>query len=73
MSAPSMILFYSPASPFVRKVMVVLHETGQTERVALQSVNLTPVSPVAELNQGNPAGKIPACAWPTATCCTTAG
>ncbi|WP_262405469.1 glutathione S-transferase [Pseudomonas fluorescens] len=60
MSAPSMTLFYSPASPFVRKVMVVLHETGQTERVALQSVNLTPVSPVAELNQGNPAGKIPA-------------
>jgi glutathione S-transferase len=24
-----MILFHSPLSPFVRKVMVVLHETGQ--------------------------------------------
>ncbi|MNJ54381.1 putative GST-like protein YibF [compost metagenome] len=44
----------------MRKVLVVLHETGQTDRVALQTVNLTPVSPVAELNQGNPAGKIPA-------------
>ncbi|MGH8485511.1 MAG: glutathione S-transferase N-terminal domain-containing protein, partial [Pseudomonas sp.] len=39
MSAPSMTLFHSPASPFVRKVLVVLHETGQTERVALQTVN----------------------------------
>lgn len=60
MAAASMTLFYSQASPFVRKVMVVLHETGQTDRVALHTVNLTPVSPVAELNQGNPAGKIPA-------------
>ncbi|CAM3641475.1 putative GST-like protein YibF [compost metagenome] len=60
MSAPSMTLFHSPASPFVRKVLVVLHETGQTDRVALHAVNLTPVNPVAELNQGNPAGKIPA-------------
>ncbi|MFQ6573648.1 glutathione S-transferase [Pseudomonas sp. UM16] len=60
MSTASMTLFHSPASPFVRKVLVVLHETGQTDRVALQTVNLTPVSPVAELNQGNPAGKIPA-------------
>ncbi|MEE1866292.1 glutathione S-transferase [Pseudomonas auratipiscis] len=60
MSAASMTLFHAPASPFVRKVMVVLHETGQIDRVTLQSVNLTPVNPVAELNQGNPAGKIPA-------------
>ncbi|MFK8331444.1 glutathione S-transferase [Pseudomonas sp. BJa5] len=60
MSAPSMMLFHSPASPFVRKVMVLLHETGQTDRVAVHSINLSPVSPDAELNQGNPAGKIPA-------------
>lgn len=60
MSAPSMTLFHSPSSPFVRKVMVVLHETGQVDRVALHAVNLSPVSPVDELNQGNPAGKIPA-------------
>ena len=60
MTAASMTLFHSNASPFVRKVMVLLHETGQTDRVTLHTVNLSPVSPVAELNQGNPAGKIPA-------------
>ena len=60
MSAPTMTLFHSPASPFVRKVMVVLHETGQTNRVAVQSINLSPVAPDADLNQTNPAGKIPA-------------
>ena len=56
----SMTLFHSPLSPFVRKVMVVLHETGQVDRVKVQSVNITPVSPDADLNQGNPSGKIPA-------------
>lgn len=56
----NMTLFYSPLSPFVRKVMVVLHETGQVDRVTVQPVNITPVSPDADLNQGNPAGKVPA-------------
>ncbi|WP_171006500.1 glutathione S-transferase [Pseudomonas sp. 2FG] len=56
----SMTLFHSPASPFVRKVMVLLHETGQLERVALHCVTLSPVSPSPEVNAGNPAGKIPA-------------
>lgn len=60
MATPSMILFFSPLSPFVRKVRVALHETGQTDRVALQAVNVSPVSPDADLNQGNPAGKLPA-------------
>ncbi|MDD0977595.1 glutathione S-transferase [Pseudomonas fontis] len=60
MSVATMTLFHSPASPFVRKVLVLLHETGQTDRVALKTINLTPVNPVAELNEGNPAGKIPA-------------
>ena len=60
MSTPSMTLFHNPASPFVRKVMVLLHETGQTDRVALQLSQLSPVSPDAVLNQDNPLGKIPA-------------
>ncbi|WP_285419270.1 glutathione S-transferase [Pseudomonas sp. efr-133-TYG-5] len=60
MSAPSMTLFHNPLSPFVRKVMVLLHETGQQDRVALQDCVLTPVSPDAALNQDNPLGKIPA-------------
>lgn len=56
----SMTLFHSPLSPFVRKVMVVLHETGQLERVTLQAVDISPVKPDTQLNQGNPIGKIPA-------------
>ncbi|MFC6296867.1 glutathione S-transferase [Pseudomonas sp. CCM 7893] len=60
MSAPSMTLFHNPASPFVRKVLVLLHETGQQERVALQTVLVTPINPIEQLNDGNPLGKIPA-------------
>jgi glutathione S-transferase len=60
MPVPSMTLFHNPASPFVRKVMVLLHETGQTNRVALQASQLTPVSPDLALNEDNPLGKIPA-------------
>ncbi|AZE51618.1 Glutathione S-transferase family protein [Pseudomonas chlororaphis] len=60
MSTPSMTLFHNPASPYVRKVMVLLHETGQMDRVALQASQLTPVNPDTALNQDNPLGKIPA-------------
>ncbi|WP_028684195.1 glutathione S-transferase [Pseudomonas chlororaphis] len=60
MSTPSMTLFHNPASPYVRKVMVLLHETGQRDRVALQASQLTPVNPDTALNQDNPLGKIPA-------------
>ncbi|MHC8353367.1 glutathione S-transferase [Pseudomonas sp. RT4P38] len=60
MSAPSMTLFHNPLSPFVRKVMVLLHETGQQDRVALQDCVLTPVTPDLSLNEDNPLGKIPA-------------
>jgi len=60
MSAPSMTLFHNPASPFVRKVLVLLHETGQQDHVALQTVLVTPINPIAQLNDGNPLGKIPA-------------
>ncbi|KTC12090.1 glutathione S-transferase [Pseudomonas marginalis ICMP 9505] len=60
MSTPSMTLFHNPASPFVRKVRVLLIETGQQDRVALQGCMPTPVSPDAQVVQGNPVGKIPA-------------
>ncbi|AZD82322.1 glutathione S-transferase [Pseudomonas chlororaphis] len=60
MSTPSMTLFHNPASPYVRKVMVLLHETGQLDRVALHASQLTPVNPDTTLNQDNPLGKIPA-------------
>ena len=60
MSAPTMTLYTNPASPFARKVLILLHETGQLDRVALQQTSLTPVNPAAELIDDNPAGKIPA-------------
>jgi len=60
MSAPSMTLFHNPASPFVRKVLVLLHETGQQDRVALQLSQLTPVKPDQALIHDNPLSKIPA-------------
>ena len=60
MSAPSMTLFHNPASPFVRKVRVLLIETGQQDRVALHACMPTPITPDADVVQGNPTGKIPA-------------
>lgn len=60
MTVATMTLFHNPASPYVRKVRVLLHETGQTERVALQLSQLSPVHPDSQLNQDNPLGKIPA-------------
>ena len=55
----SLTLYHSPTSPYVRKVMVLLHETGQLDTVALRGVQLSPVHPSDELNEHNPAGKIP--------------
>lgn len=60
MSVPSMTLFYNPASPFARKVLILLHETGQCDRVELLPTQVSPVSPDAALNHDNPAGKLPA-------------
>ena len=55
-----MKLYYAAASPFVRKVMMVLHETDQLDDVELVSAVGTAVQtgtmPVAQ----NPLGKIPA-------------
>ncbi|MCF7542406.1 glutathione S-transferase family protein [Pseudomonas petrae] len=60
MSAPSMTLYYNAASPFARKVLILLHETGQASRVSLKAVAVTPVSPNVEVCRDNPCGKIPA-------------
>jgi len=60
MSAPSMTLYYNAASPFARKVLILLHETGQTGRVGLRPVTVTPVTPDSDLCHNNPSGKIPA-------------
>ena len=55
-----MKLYQNPASPFVRKVRVVLAETGMEDKVALEEVTITPVSPGEAVPAKNPLGKIPA-------------
>lgn len=60
MSCKEMTLFYSPASPFARKVIVLLHETRQLDNVELFDVQLSPVSPSGDVIARNPSGKIPA-------------
>ena len=55
-----MKLAYSPTSPYVRKVLVVLHETGQLADVTLESRATTPLAPDAALLPQNPLGKVPA-------------
>lgn len=52
-------LLGSPASPFVRKVQALIHETGQTD-VTLQEVSTTPLATAPEVAAANPVGKIPA-------------
>ena len=60
MPTATMTLFHNTASPFVRKVMLVLHETAQLDRVQLVDTQVAPIKPNAQLNADNPAGKIPA-------------
>lgn len=55
-----MKLYYSPASPFVRKVLVAATELGLRDRIEIVDAKLSPTSPDAELSKHNPLGKIPA-------------
>lgn len=55
-----MKLVSASASPFVRKVHVILHETGQLDDVEILPVKTTPVATAAEVAAANPLGKIPA-------------
>lgn len=55
-----MKLFHSHTSPYVRKVMVVLHETGQLDDVELETSVTTPFDPAAGLIGKNPLTKLPA-------------
>ncbi len=55
-----MKLYYSPTSPYVRKVMVLLRETGQLDDVTLDSITPTPTDPPKRLLGTNPLTKIPA-------------
>ena len=55
-----MKLYYSPTSPYVRKVMVLLHETGQLDDVELIGASGTPLDPADPLLGKNPLTKVPA-------------
>ncbi len=54
-----MKLYYTPTSPFVRKVMVVAHETGQAGRLETTLLRPTPTKADAVLSKDNPLSKIP--------------
>lgn len=55
-----MRLHYSPTSPYARKVLVLLKETGQEATVTLQGAMGSPVDPGSMPLGANPLGKIPA-------------
>lgn len=55
-----LILHHSAASPYARKVMVLLHETDQAEAVTLVPAAGNPVEPGSMPVGLNPLGKIPA-------------
>lgn len=54
-----MRLRHAAPSPFVRKVMVALHETGMIDRVALEPGATSPLDPDPGNLEVNPTGKIP--------------
>jgi glutathione S-transferase len=54
-----MTLHWSPRSPYVRKVMIAVHEMGLTERVRIVRTIVGGTTPHAELMKLNPLGKIP--------------
>lgn len=56
----SLTLYGNSASPFVRKVQLLLHEAGAQDRVTVQDVAGHPTAPGALPLDHNPLGKIPA-------------
>lgn len=55
-----MKLISSPLSPFVRKVRVLLHESGLADQVEVVDVATTPLETDALVAAANPLGRIPA-------------
>lgn len=54
-----MKLYYSPGSPFARKVRIVALETRLDKKIEMVNVALSPVAPNADVDKHNPVGKIP--------------
>ncbi|MBM3569381.1 MAG: glutathione S-transferase [Alphaproteobacteria bacterium] len=55
-----MKLFYSGASPYVRKVMVCAHELGLAGRIEFAPTAVVPIKPNADYARTNPLMKVPA-------------
>ncbi len=55
-----MKLLHAPASPYVRKVMVMVHETGLADRIDIATVATAPAQPHEDVAKANPVKKIPA-------------
>ena len=55
-----MKLISSGTSPFVRKVHVLLHETGQYDDLEIAPIPTSPFDTAPEVASANPLGKIPA-------------
>lgn len=54
-----MILHWSPRSPYVRKVMIAVHEMGLQDRIRTVRTIAGGTTPHRELMKRNPIGKIP--------------
>jgi len=54
-----MKLHWSPRSPYVRKVMIVAHELGLTDRIETMRTVVGGTTPHVALMRENPLGKIP--------------
>jgi glutathione S-transferase len=54
-----MILYYSPMSPYARKVLALAHETGQVDQIEVIHASGSPVDPGNAPIAHNPLGKIP--------------
>ena len=55
-----MKLYYAKASPFVRKCMVLAHETGIVDKIDPAEVGTTTANPHPDVAKANPVKKIPA-------------
>ncbi|MBJ6128123.1 glutathione S-transferase [Microvirga splendida] len=54
-----MKLYYSPASPFVRKVLVVAHEKRCADRIEILSSKADPIRTDMSIAADNPLGQVP--------------
>jgi glutathione S-transferase len=54
-----MKLFYSPASPYVRKVLASAHQLGLADRITLLDSAASPVARDMRIAPHNPTGKVP--------------